>query len=60
MNAQSQQMKRIIETFELGVAAILIGILAFVVIGACAALVPVYWIIDWDARRLAEGDKWTS
>jgi len=53
-------MKRIIETFELGVAAILIGILAFVVIGACAALVPVYWIQDWDARRLAEGDKWTS
>jgi len=53
-------MKRAIYYLELGIAGTLIGIVAFVVVGACAALVPVRWIIDWDAKRKAEGDRFTS
>ena len=51
---------RAAEMFWLIVVGIIIGIVAFVVVGACAALVPIRWIIDWDAKRKAEGDKWTS
>ena len=53
-------LKKIIHLAELSVACALLGVLAFVVVGACAALVPVRWIIDWDAKRTAEGDRFTS
>lgn len=53
-------MKRITELFWLSVCVAIIAFATFIVVGACAALVPVRWIIDWDARRKAEGDKLTS
>lgn len=53
-------MKKIIHIAEVSVACVLIGAMAFIVVGACVALIPVRWIIDWGAKRTAEGDKHTS
>lgn len=39
-------MRRVVDAFWFCVAAAIIGIISFVTIGACAALVPIRWLID--------------
>ena len=48
-----RMVRRMVELFWLCVVAIIIGLVAFVVVGACAALLPVRWLIDEAARRKA-------
>ena len=53
-------IKRVIEIFWYSICVLIIGIASFVIVGSCAALIPIRWIIDWDAKRILEGDKYTS
>lgn len=53
-------MNRAIEIFELTVVATILGVLAFFVVGVCAAIVPFRWFIQWRIQRKAEGDRLTS
>lgn len=53
-------MTKIIESIEFLICLVLIGGVAFVVVGFSALIVPVRWLLE-DRRRLkAEGDKCNS
>ena len=60
VKSKNAMFERAAELFWICVCAVLIGFVALIVVGSCAALAPVRWLIDWDAKRQAEGDKWTS
>jgi hypothetical protein len=48
-------MNKIIDSVGFVVAAVILGSVAFVVVGACAFCLPFRWLIDWDVKR--EKDK---
>ena len=44
-------MKKIVYAFEYMTAVAIVLVVCTVVVGACAALLPVRWVIDWSARK---------